>query len=110
MKKLVSLLALFMLIVSMASARTLIVNKSGDPDTYLSPVDAALVSVPGDTILINEAGNYTNMGATIPTSTTALVLNGVTLKGGTNPRPMITVQAHSVGGITVHNSSIENIM
>jgi len=79
MKKLVSLLAMFMLVVSMASARTILVTDQGivtDTDVHLrGGVNVAVNSaVAGDVVVLAAAaGDY----LTSP----GLTLNGITLKG-----------------------------
>jgi len=102
MRKLVSLLAVFMLVGSIASAKNILVNKSGALGTYSSIVAAVAAATAGDAILINEGGTY-NETATIN-------LEGLTLKGATNPAPIVNIaSAASLPWMNVHNSSVENI-
>ena len=103
MRKLVSILALFMLVCSMVYAKT--VNVS---DTALNSINAAAATcVPGDTILLTTSGNYL--------SDTSIDLNGIALKGGTNPAPTITPNintgtgSHRGGFYVHHGGSMENL-
>jgi len=99
MKKLVSLLAVFMLVCSMASAvSTIYVNKTlGGAASVAAAVAGASA---GDTIIVNEAGTYTE--------TAAINLEGVTLKGTSTPRPVI-VSTAGTKWLTIHDSTIENL-
>jgi len=80
MKKLASLLAIFMLLVSMASARTILVTDTG---VVTDPADGHLRG--GVNIAVNSAvaGDIVVLAASATDYVTSpvLVLNGITLKG-----------------------------